>query len=575
MLLALALLAVLPYLNALRAGFTYDDGLLIRRNPLVTGGIDPVGIFASMFGVQYRPLTPLTFAFNEALTPGNAAAFHAVNLVLHAGVTLLVFLVAKQLFRGTQIAATSAVLFALHPIHTEAVTSLVGRAELLAAVFGLMALASAARRERAVTRRARLALLLISVASFSAALLSKESALTLLPLIPAFRVACRREPLGRGLWNELLSLDWLPYAACTVVFLVLRWHVLSATATPLILTPLYNPLAFVSWTARMRSALGVLWDYFGLLNVPFVLAADYSYNQVPVVTSWIAPRFLAGLGLVVAAAWIVVRHPRPAVRFAALFPFVALSVTANVLFPIGTIKAERLLYLPSVGWALLAAYFFDRLFRNPRYRTAAASALCGLLALFAARTWARNGDWQNDATLYLSMVRSAPYSAKAQYSLGVALLEARHYDTAVRQFRRAFDIYADANTALALGVTFDKKGAIDEAVSWYGAALAITPQFPEAHTHLCAADVNSGRFEAAIAACRRGLRYHPADPALLKGLGVGLVGTGAVGKGTDVLRRALALNVGDDELRAYLSSLPAEAAAVGTLAVRAAVAVGQ
>jgi hypothetical protein len=89
------LLAVLPYLNALTAGFTLDDEAVIRQNGTVTAGVDPIGVLASPLspGDLYRPLTVLTFALNEALAPGVAWPFHAVNVALHAAVTALVLTV--------------------------------------------------------------------------------------------------------------------------------------------------------------------------------------------------------------------------------------------------------------------------------------------------------------------------------------------------------------------------------------------------------------------------------------------------------------------------------------------------
>ena len=186
----LALLAVLPYGNALQNGFAFDDEPVIQRNPVVTDGVDLTRILASPVppGDLYRPLTVLTFAVNERLSPGRAASFHAVNLLLHAAVTLLVFAIAVRLFASARVAAIAAALFAVHPIHTEAVTNIVGRAELLAALFGLLALVCAADADAGGPRQRR-ALQFASLASFSLAVLSKESALTVLPLTEEGRPA--------------------------------------------------------------------------------------------------------------------------------------------------------------------------------------------------------------------------------------------------------------------------------------------------------------------------------------------------------------------------------------------------
>jgi Tfp pilus assembly protein PilF len=561
----LALLAVLPFLNALGAGFTLDDEPDILNNPAVTGGVDLVGVLtSSLFGILYRPLTVLTFALNHALSPGNATPFHAVNILLHAIVTLLVFMLGLRLFDSARIAALAGALFAVHPVHTEAVTSIVGRAEILGAAFGLLALLSAERADRAERAGSRRALQGLSVISFALALLSKESALTVVPLIVLFRVTCRGEPLWRGLWTELRSLDWVPYVLCAGVFAVLRSQVIQIAPEPYRLTPLDNVLAFVPWSVRWRSALGVLWDYFGLLNVPLMLAADYSYDQVPIIRSWLSPRCVGGLALVVGTLLVFVRQRRPAVAFAALIPLATMVVTANLVFPIGTVKAERLLYFPSVGWALIVAYGFERLARVPRYRPVAVGLLAMVMLVFSARTWTRNGDWTNNLTLYRSMAHTAPDSAKARYNFGVALQQEGADAAALAQFQRALDIYRwTAGAALGIAVIFEKRGHIDTAVLWYRKALEIEPGFEKAHTNLCHVLYSNGRFDAAMAACRSGLRYNPTDANLLKGLGASLVGAGATDKGIEVLRRSLALNQHDEELRAYIAQLETVAAANG------------
>ena len=558
----LAVLAALVYGNALTCGFAFDDQPVIRDNPAVTGPMDPIAILVSPWlETAYRPFTVWSFALNEAATPGNARAFHAVNIVLHATVTVLVFWLARRLVDTEAVALVAAILFAVHPIHTEAVTNIVGRAELLAALGGLIALLSAARLDTATSRRARIGLQVVSLTAFSLAQLSKESALSILVLIPLFRIACRRERWTVGLWTELRSLDWLPYALCAAVCLMLRAAALGAMTIDTV-TALDNVLAFVPWSVRVRSAVGVLWDYFGLLNVPLVLGADYSYAQVPLIRSWLDARFLAGLALVGAGVVALVRDRRPAVTFAVALLFASLALTTNVFFPIGTVKGERLLYFPSVGWAILVAYAGDCWARQPRQRLLVVSVLAVAAALFAARTWTRNWDWVDNAALYRSMVRSAPNSAKSRYDLGFALQQEESDAAAIVQFKRALEIYpygGGAGSPLGIGIIYDKHGLPDKAIEWYEKALAIEPGFDKAHTNLCRALLEEDRFSAAARACRRGLRYKPSDANLLKGLGESLVGTGEVDKGLAVLRRSLALNPGDHELRTRVERLESAA----------------
>jgi len=555
--LLLAALALFPYLNALRTGFTFDDESQIRTNPAVVGGIDLLRILASPLapGSLFRPMTVMSFAINEWFTPSLPAPFHATNVGLHVAVTLLVYLLAKRLFKSGRAPFVSAALFAVHPIHTEAVTSLVGRAELLAALCGVGALLSMAGANAARTPLSETGLQAASLILFCLALLSKESALTVLPAMVLFRIAMRGESLPVGLRNEARSLDWVPYGLCAILFVL--WHAMvTAGAAPSDLTPLDNTLAFVPWAVRVRSAFGILWDYFGLLNVPLVLSADYSYNQVPAIMSWWAPRFWAGSGLVALAAVYCLRRRWTAVAFAIALPFVTLSLTANVFFPIGTTKAERLLYLPSVGWALLVGWGLDRLAAMQRYRAAALMVLLTVIFGFATRTWIRNYDWRNNDVLYESTAGAAPDSAKARYNFGVALQRHGDNETAAAQFHRALEIYPWAEgAALGIGIGFENDGRTEAAVEWYRKALQITRSFHQGHLSLCRVLASAHRFVEAAAACRAGLRYRPADPELLKGLGASLVGTGATQQGIEVLHRSLTLNPGDGNLRTYLLQL--------------------
>jgi hypothetical protein len=551
-------LAVLPYLNALQDGFTFDDGPLILRNPVVHA-IDCGLIFASpMFGYLYRPVTVLSYAINYAIAGEVAWTFHATNIALHAAVSALVFLLAEQLFSSAAIAVVAGVLFAVHPIHTEAVTSIVGRAEVLATFFGLLAILTAVRGEIVRRRGAQVLLRVASAMCFFFAVLSKESAATLLPLILFARMSIRGDSFCRGVWRELTVGDWVAYAMCLAAALGLRQAVVGGGSLSGGLSVpanrLDNVLAFVPPLERMRSAVAVIWDYFGLLHVPVVLSADYSYNQVPLVTAWLDPRWLAGAGLITALVTLMFLHPRPAVRFAAAVPLITLSLTANVFFLIGTIKAERLLYLPSVGWALLVAAAIAAGLRQARYRRVVGVACAVVVLAFGIRTWRRNADWRDDTALYLSLCQTAPESAKARSNCGHVFQQRGLDAAAVEQYRAALAIYPDTDqAALGMALALRRQGNFGEAIRWFDRSLAINPRSVLAHTYRCAAHIGAGNYVAAEAACRAGLRVEPTNSSLRKGLGFSLVGQADLERGNALLRRAQALDPWDAEIAAYFS----------------------
>jgi tetratricopeptide (TPR) repeat protein len=264
---------------------------------------------------------------------------------------------------------------------------------------------------------------------------------------------------------------------------------------------------------------------------------------------------------------VAVRNRRPAVTFVVVFPLVALSVTANILFPIGTVKADRLLYLPSVGWVLLIAYGFDRLMEIKCYRQVALVVLAGVVAAYAARAWTRNWDWKDNPTLLRSLVLSAPNSAKARYDYGLSLQRAGQDRAAAVQFQRALEIFpyaGGAGSPLVLGVLAEKRCDTAAALGWYKKALELEPGFDKANNNLCRLLLTLGRFEESAHACREGLRYKPADTNMMKVLGESFIATQQTAKGIAVLQRALVLSPEDDALRRRLDELSGEQRAEAT-----------
>lgn len=508
-----AIVATLPYLNSLRADFTFDDIGLIRDNAAVQ--VLPASdllLYVYHPGGLYRPLTMLTYAANAGISPA-PFGFHLVNVAVHALVSVAVLLLARRLLIQPLAAIAAALLFAVHPIHTEAVTSVVGRAELLAALGVLVALLAGARALRAAGGQ-RAGWATLSVAAFAAALLAKESAFAALGLFAVLHWWVDR---SAGLRQRIVQL--LPYVIVAVAYLALRVAVVGSLALPEAPGSLDNPLAHVATAARLRTAVIVLWDYLALLTAPMQLSADYSFNQVPVAFTWDDPRFLlaAALYAVLLAAISLAAARAPELLVAAVFAAVPLTLTANLLFPIGTIKAERLLYLPSLGWCLAAGWLAARL--AVRHSAAARVGLAIVVLAFAARAWVRNEDWRDEAALYAATLRDAPASAKAHHNAAVALERANQLDEAMAEFRQTLEIYPGyASAAFGIGHVYALKDVDAGAVHWYEAALRDDPKLSKAHLQLGLLRQEYGDLDTAEAAFLAGLESEPNSPMLLVNL---------------------------------------------------------
>jgi tetratricopeptide (TPR) repeat protein len=428
---------VLVYANTLWNKFTWDDELYITGNPQVTHFSWRGLLAANPVTNVFRPLTFASFAFNWALQGAHPFGFHLLNLLLHAAVTLLLYFLLRALLEeiphGATMALVTAALFAVHPIHTEAVTSIVGRPELLAAGFLLAAWILHLRDQE-----------IPALICFVLALFSKESAAVFLPLVVVGDYA-------RGKWKP--PLRYAPIAGVTALYLGLLWRVQGARFGQPNIAPLDNPLAALPAGWRILNAIRVAWKYVALQLYPATLSCDYSFNQIPMYKDWrhTLPGVIAVVAVVGAWFWAV-RQRRTEWVLAGAIYLGAFATTANILIPTGTILGERLAYLPSAGLCLLLAAVWTQLFagsRQKREQTLALALLILAVGALGARTVVRNRDWRNDLTLFTAAVRASPGSAKAHLNLASAYRNEKQLDLAGGEFETVLRIYPNLPDALA------------------------------------------------------------------------------------------------------------------------------
>jgi len=432
--LALFVLTLLAFSNSFSAGLALDNQLLISGDPRIreasAGNLSQ--IFQHTFwwpngeaGI-YRPLTTLSFLFNYAIL-GNGTApagYHWINFLLHAANVLLVFALSLRLFnrmpdRAFPLALSTAALWAVHPVLTESVTNIVGRADLLAgmAVLGGFWMYLKSTESAGVRRVAWLGGL---AAATTAGVFSKESAVVLPGVIVLYELAFHLSNVRGRLRSTLLgcAATILPIAA----MLLQRALVLSASP-PAEFPFVDNPIVGASFWVGRLTAIKVLARYLWLAIWPVKLSADYSYSEIPLargsLADWSAWIAIAIAVCLVALLW---RHSRPAFFFAC-FGFLNLLPASNLFFPIGTIMAERLLYLPLAGWLACLALAIDSAARRSHHAHLA-PVIVGLIAVgFAIRTWVRNIDWKDDLTMATASAQTSPGSFKVHRLLAASLFQ--------------------------------------------------------------------------------------------------------------------------------------------------------
>jgi tetratricopeptide (TPR) repeat protein len=545
LLLAAALVA---YANGLNGDFTYDDKAIVRDNLRIQRWENLPQIFTTHYfggslatGTSYRPVDLLSFAANYLVHGTYLFGYHAVNVGLHVAVTWLLFFLFRRRF-GESTAGIAALLFAVTPVHVEAVTSIVGRAELLAAFFLLAAWILA---DRAFARGRRFAF--GAWILYFLAILTKESAVVL----PAFLFVEAMTRESGSFFRRAASLlrrralfyfsFAIPLAATFALrFAVLKGFLISKMAG---FFELENPLVSLSPFVRAGNAAAILIRSLGRIVFPAWLSADESAWQLPLYRPG-SLLFWAALAAVLLflAAGVVLFTRRPAAGFGILFFFIASLPTSNFLFATGTIMAERLMYLPSAGIALAAAAFFPTGEGELGRRRGPAVLLAAFVLLLLFRTISRNPVWESDETLFTNLVLTSPDSAKAHYDKGYAEADRKRFRPAYDRYALATGIYARYYDAWAgRGRMAGELGDIAEAVEDGRRSVAIYAPYENGWFTIANESERRGDMASADAAYRDGLRNCPTSYPLAYHRAVFLFRTGRLDEAIEAYRRAIAL----------------------------------
>jgi len=518
-----AAVGALVYANALGNGFAYDDVQVIREN----AAIHELSRLPESLGRPYwanpsgrelglwRPLTTALFGLQWALWGDEPALFHAVNVVGHAAVSgLAVLLLASLVPAGA--AFLGGLLFAVHPVHVEAVSNVVGLAEIASAVFYLGACLLFVRWRRRVGpgRVAALGLL------YALAFLTKESAVTLpgaLVLLDLWLDRSRISDLPGYVKGRLGLLLTLSGVAAAILWA--RTGVLGSVANP------YPPLGadILAEVPRIWTVAAVWPHYVRLLVFPLELSPDYSPAVVEILHGWNAANVL-GVGLILALlglAWVAWRADAgdpegeiwsgsAALTLGILWFVITISPISNVFFLSGVLLAERTLYIPSLGFAVGAGWLLRAVGRRTPRGAVAVTAVAG--ALLAARTWTMTPVWRSTATVFEHLLQNHYESGRLQWVLADHLFEDRDDpDRALDVFRlavglngRSYPLMIDVVERL---VALERLPQAEALARW---TWRDNPGLPQAPGLLAIALAEQGRYAAALEPGRAALEAdHP------------------------------------------------------------------
>lgn len=437
----LVCIAFLLYANTINHQYVFDDYLFLTGNTMTQSGIKAIPtIFASgsMSSLEhidnhnYRPIPKALFAIEWQIAPNNPVCGHLVNVALYMLTCFLLFRMLLLYLKDLHIAFLSALLFTAHPIHTEVVANIKSVDEILSMVFFL---SSAIFIHRYITQKST-SHLWLSLLSFTAALLCKESAITYLGAIILLCVF-----FLDAADRKRQYIAFTCFGASIISCLLLRKIVLGELTSTYLVIENYL-YAIPNMITQKITALYILILYIKVLIIPHPLMSDASLQQIPVVhvNDW---QFILSLVVMIsifamaAYGW----RKRSIVSFSILYFLCTISVVSNIFVLFGTCYGERLLFSPSLGYCLVLATIitkisghrqvqnninslpeYFRLFRKPMI-------LAGvLIALLSIKTIARNTVWHDDYKLYSTDVKIADKSARSHYFLANHILQPKYLD---------------------------------------------------------------------------------------------------------------------------------------------------
>ncbi len=530
------------YGNSLGNAFVLDDHHVILGDPRVGEGRIGELISGEYWpgprgNLLYRPLTMVSFAVNWAVSH-EAWAFRLVNLLLHVGVGFVLFLLARDWTKSVGVALIAACVFIVHPIHTAPLNAIVDRAELGAALFGLLAVwlwwrdgvyrcavgatggltaragtgsklpvAPASQRvvvsdgargsghdgtkeaRKQSSRRGHWVGPVAAAVSFATATLFKENALTLVGvviLLDLFYWKAGERGARAGWFGRRIRRCYVPLLIVVVAYLGARWGALGTIARPpAVVAVVDNPIAHPAYDlqpgdsrflARWGTPVSVFGKAAGLMVRPHPLSWDYSYASIETVKRLRDPGLLLGVVWLLVMAWAMAASYRRArhVFIALGLSLITYSIVSNTFIVIGTIFAERYLYLPSVGFCLLVGILAGgcigalRTGAGAVRRAAAGGFLVAIAAGAGWCAWAtvdRNRDWRSDQALNAADLKTHPQSSRLWCSAAIDALNAKDMQTAADKAERAISICREFVTAWRVaGLAHWQRGSHDLAL---------------------------------------------------------------------------------------------------------------
>lgn len=438
----------LAYFNTLNNPFIWDDDALVVKSPLIKDANSLTRVFKSdlYYGISsgsnfYRPIQTLSYIWDYYFCQLDPKGYHLTNIFLQSIVSFLVFILARNLFNQAAIPVATALLFAVSPIHTEAVSYISGRAEMLMGVFLLSSLLIFIKSQNRQSKF-KIFFIFLSLVLFILGLLSKELSIVFPLAIFAYLFYFKRGRIAS-----------LPFFLISGVYIILRLSVFKFMTL--------RPPALVKFPLLIRLTVlpKVIFTYLKLLFLPVGLHMSRELVRPVGFFGIFIAWFVLGLIFLSCAYILKYKEERKITSF--LFAwFLIFLLPQSGIFPINAFVSEHFIYLSSISFFAGLSYLLFRFLRKRLF------ILCLILILISCvfLTYARNLEWRNPQVFFKRIIQFSPDSFQAYNNLGLE---------------------------------YEKEGKFAEAIECYQKALKIMPDLLEAHSNLANIYFKLGRFNDA------------------------------------------------------------------------------
>lgn len=471
------------YANSLNNEYALDDDIVILKNKYVQDGFkgikkimtrDAYDSFysqmqsgAQLSGGRYRPLSIVTFAIESQFFGNNPFVRHFFNVAFYLlSAVALLYLLRRYFFKALpDVAFLAALVFTIHPIHTEVVANVKSRDEIFSFLFICLTFIYAFRwREDG-----KGGTLLKASLCYFLALLSKEWGITLVALIPLSFIVFRKEEFTESVKRSV------PFFIVAFVYVVIHIKFVGIGSSEGHKEILNNPYLLASKPEKYATEIYVLLKYLLLLVVPYPLSADYSYHTIHYrnFSSWDFWLAVVVYGIMLYYAWKLFRQKHP-LAFAILFYLAFLSMVSNFVFDIGASMGERLIYHSSLGFAMAVSigivWLLEKINDESSRRYVLYAALAPVMLLFGSITIERNAQWKNDRTLFIHDAKVVNESVMANGNAGKSFIELAESITKTDSLISDFD-FADLHTGDLKKDSVLKQQLLDSALFYLNRAI--------------------------------------------------------------------------------------------------------